>query len=140
MIYNPQGLVEKKNKINYRPSREKVGSDVVFGFRKSNKNTLYSKYENYPKSIIKINSEHNVSAFHPTQKPVALMEYLIKTYTLENELALDFTAGSGTTAIACINTGRKFILIEKEKEYCDIIIKRLEQHLSQSTLLDFIKE
>ena len=62
---------------------------------------------------------------HPTQKPVALMEYLIKTYTNENETVLDFTAGSGTTAIACLKTNRQFIVMEKEQKYYDIILKRV---------------
>ena len=62
---------------------------------------------------------------HPTQKPVALMEYLIKTYTNENETVLDFTCGSGTTLVACKNLNRNFIGIEKEKEYCEIAEKRL---------------
>ncbi len=62
---------------------------------------------------------------HPTQKPVALCEYLVKTYTDEGELVLDIFAGSGTTGVACQNTKRNFILIEKEPEYIDIINKRL---------------
>ena len=62
---------------------------------------------------------------HPTQKPVALFEYLIKTYTNENDLVLDNTAGSGTTAIACLNTNRQFIVMEKEERYYDIILKRV---------------
>ena len=62
---------------------------------------------------------------HPTQKPVALFEYLIKTYTNENDLVLDNTAGSGTTAIACLNTKRQFIVMEKEQKYYDIILKRV---------------
>ena len=65
---------------------------------------------------------------HPTQKPVALMEYLIKTYTNEGETVLDFTAGSGTTGVAAQNTRRKFILIEKGKEYYQIAYKRLKQN------------
>ena len=66
------------------------------------------------------------NSLHPTQKPVALIEYLIKTYTNEWETVLDFTAGSWTTWVACKNTNRNYILIEKEKEYIDIINKRLE--------------
>ena len=62
---------------------------------------------------------------HPTQKPELLIEYLIKTYTKEDEVVLDFTAGSGTTAIACLNTNRQFIVIEKEQKYYDIILKRV---------------
>jgi site-specific DNA-methyltransferase (adenine-specific) len=67
-------------------------------------------------------------AEHPTQKPVTLFEYLIKTYTNENELILDNTAGSGTTAIAAINTNRKWVCIEKEKEYYDKAIERISNH------------
>ena len=62
---------------------------------------------------------------HPTQKPTELFEYLIKTYTNENDLVLDNTAGSGTTAIACLNTNRQFIVMEKEQKYYDIILKRV---------------
>ena len=76
----------------------------------------------YPRSIQKFNRERGL---HPTQKPVALFEYLIKTYTNEGDLVLDNCAGSGTTAVACINTKRNYILIEKEQEYIDIINKRL---------------
>ena len=64
---------------------------------------------------------------HPTQKPIPLIEYLIKTYTNENECVLDFTAGSGTTGVACMETNRKCVLIEKEEKYCEITIKRLQE-------------
>ena len=80
----------------------------------------------YPRSIQKFNRERGL---HPTQKPVALFEYLIKTYTNEGDLVLDNCAGSGTTGVACKNTNRNFILIEKEQEYIDIINKRLEKIL-----------
>jgi site-specific DNA-methyltransferase (adenine-specific) len=66
-------------------------------------------------------------SFHSTQKPVALIEYLIKTYTNENDTILDFTAGSGTTGIAAMETNRKCVLIEKEEKYCEITIKRLQE-------------
>ena len=79
-----------------------------------------------PSSVVLFNTVPNRSGkVHPTQKPVALMEYLIKTYTNENETVLDFTMGSGTTAIAAQNTNRKWIGIEKEKKYCDVIVDRL---------------
>lgn len=71
---------------------------------------------------------------HPTQKPVALFEYLIKTYTNEGDTVLDNCAGSGTTAIACIKNNRNFILIEKEKKYVDIINQRIKQELSQADM------
>ena len=67
----------------------------------------------------------NEIRIHPTQKPVALLEYLVKTYTQEGETVLDFTAGSGSTAIACLNTNRKFIGIELDKQYFDIAVNRI---------------
>lgn len=80
----------------------------------------------YPKTVLEFS---NVSRphLHPTQKPVELFEYLIKTYTNEGDTVLDNCAGSGTTAVACQNLGRKWILIEKELKYCEIIKKRLEE-------------
>jgi len=72
-----------------------------------------------------VNGRNGDKQPHPTQKPVALFEYLIKTYTNECELVLDNCAGSGTTAIACLNTNRQFIVMEKEQKYYDIILKRV---------------
>lgn len=84
----------------------------------------------YPKNRLIYNNRvgelNALNRLHPTQKPVALFEYLIKTYTNEGDLVLDNTAGSGTTAIACLNTNRQFIVMEKEQEYYDIILKRVE--------------
>lgn len=86
--------------------------------------------DRHPVSIISIPQQRH-SGGHPTQKPVALFEYLIKTYTNEGETVLDNCIGSGTTAIAAINTNRNFIGIEQEKEYVDIANKRIEEHKSQ---------
>ena len=72
----------------------------------------------------------------PTQKPVALFEYLIKTYTNENELVLDNCIGSGTTAIACLQTNRNFIGIEIESKYVEIANKRIEDYKKQLTLIE----
>ncbi len=80
-----------------------------------------------PRSIQRFTRERGL---HPTQKPVALFEYLIKTYTNEGDLILDNCAGSGTTAIACINTDRRFILIEKEEKYIKVINERISSHKS----------
>lgn len=66
---------------------------------------------------------------HPTQKPVALLEYLIKTYTLENETVLDFTMGSSSTGVACVNLNRKFIGIEKDNDYFNIGVNRIKERL-----------
>ena len=97
------------------------------------KNTPETKFANgydntkvNPKSIISITKRMpHKDRLHPTQKPVALFEYLIKTYTNEGDLVLDNCAGSGTTAIACLNTNRQFIVMEKEQKYYDIILKRV---------------
>ena len=70
--------------------------------------------------------------FHPTQKPVALLEYLIKTYTNEGETVLDFTAGSFSTAIACLNTDRNFIGIELDDNYFDIGVNRIKEHIENN--------
>jgi len=83
----------------------------------------------YPRSIQKINRQ---TGWHPTQKPVALMEYLIKTYTNEKETVLDFTMGSGSTGVACVNTGRNFIGIELDEDYFKIASERIKQ--SKETL------
>ena len=128
MNYNPQGLVYTPGKTSFRPSREISGSDVVGGWRPSHKNTLKQEHSNYPTSILEFSSEHNVGNIHPTQKPVALWEYLIKTYTNEGELVLDFTAGSHTTAIACLNTNRQYICIEKEEKYHKLGLQRIANH------------
>lgn len=87
--------------------------------------TTYDSTERYPRSVQVFSTDKQKSSLHPTQKPVALMEYLIRTYTNENELVLDFTMGSGTTGVACVNTNRKFIGIELEWEYFNIACNRI---------------
>jgi site-specific DNA-methyltransferase (adenine-specific) len=86
----------------------------------------------FPSSIQKFNIVYGM--IHPTQKPVALMEYLIKTYTNEHETVLDFTMGSGTTGVACKNINREFIGIELDKEYFNIAKDRIENHIVQTEL------
>jgi site-specific DNA-methyltransferase (adenine-specific) len=78
----------------------------------------------YPTSILEC-FHKDKEKLHPTQKPVSLIEYLVKTYTKENDIVLDFTAGSGTTGLACLKNNRKCILIEKEEKYCNITMQRL---------------
>jgi len=84
------------------------------------------EFTNYPTQILQYKSESKT--VHPTQKPLALIEYLIKTYSLEDDIILDFTSGSWTTWIAAQNTNRQFILIEKDKNYYDISLKRLQEN------------
>ena len=87
-------------------------------------NPVYYRSDLYfPKSVLDIKTERG---FHPTQKPVALMEYLIKTYTNEGETVLDFTMGSGSTGVACVNTNRSFIGIEQDDKYFEIAEKRIK--------------
>ena len=86
-----------------------------------------SNGERYPVSILDFSNANEKNRLHPTQKPVDLLEYLIKTYTNENEVVLDFTMGSGSTGVACLNTNRKFIGIELDKKYFNIAKKRLEE-------------
>lgn len=81
--------------------------------------------EKYPDTILKFSSRDEKRGLHPTQKPVALMEYLIKTYTKEGETVLDFTIGSGTTGVACVNTGREYIGIERDDHYFNISKDRI---------------
>lgn len=80
----------------------------------------------YPKNLIEFSNANKTKNVHPTQKPVALMEYLIKTYTNEGETVLDFTMGSGTTGVACVNTSRNFIGIEQDEKYFEIAEERIK--------------
>jgi len=130
--YNPQGLIEGKFNNN-RPSKDKKRlGNCVYG---QEKQYGISKYANYPNNILKFSNPNNHTV-HPTQKPVALMEYLIKTYTNEGELVLDFTCGSGTTCVACLNTGRNYIGIEISEKYCEIARQRIEQNKGQMALFN----
>ena len=126
-----------KKSPTYNPQKRKRTNEVKSGNKKNSKTSVYgSQKEEYtdnqsdlinPDTIIKnIKCVHNSSGkVHPTQKPVALMEYLIKTYTNENELVLDFTMGSGTTGVACKNLNRNFIGIELDSNYFDIAKERI---------------
>lgn len=114
--YNPQGLIEV-NKITKQGS-----SSSNYGKRKTE--PYLQRYTNYPRDVIEFSSEG--ITYHPTQKPVALMEYLVKTYTNEGDTVLDFTTGSGTTGVACKNLNRNFIGIELDKKYFDIAQNRLD--------------
>ena len=121
--YNPQFWEGKDNHSVGNQIGKKVKREIFAG----EYNIVKAREGNmkYPISIFKFNTMGRGIGVHPTQKPVALFEYLIKTYTHEGDLVLDSCAGSGTTGIACRNLNRNFILIEKEQEYIDIINKRL---------------
>lgn len=114
------------NLFNLKPSKRGVMTErgrSILG-KRTPRNFVVDK-EGYPKNIIKFKSVEKTK--HPTQKPVHLLEYLIKTYTLEGETVLDFTMGSGSTGVAAVNLNRKFIGIEIEKKYFDIAKKRISE-------------
>ena len=119
--YNPE-MWEGKPNHGRNDSGKDMKSEILGTEIKrtaTNKNGI-----KYPKSIIKFTAPRT-NKIHPTQKPVALMEYLIKTYTNEGETVLDFTMGSGTTGVACVNTNRNFIGIELDEGYFEIAKKRI---------------
>ena len=114
-VYNPQGLI-KKNTL----TRQGGNSD---NYGKRNKAEYMQEFTNWPRDVLEVKSEGKTQ--HPTQKPVALMEYLIKTYTNEGDTVLDFTMGSGSTGVACKNLNRNFIGIEKDPNYFKIAQERI---------------
>ena len=129
MKYNPQGtqgcfLIQKS-------STNRFGN--IAGKRPSHKQYTIQTEKNYPKSILRFPKEDKVR-LHPTQKPVALLEYLIRTYTNPSETIIDNCMGSGSTGVACLNTGRDFIGIELDKEYFDISCKRIKETIEKNNI------
>ena len=128
--YVPQMVKKDKPQKQGRYKQTNDSSGVT---NKSAKNKLAGKVytHSYPKTIQTFGKEkRSKKQAHPTQKPVALMEYLIKTYTNEGETVLDFTMGSGTTGVACANLGREFIGIEKDLDYFNIALARIEDAIT----------
>jgi len=120
LIYNPQMLKGEKSHSR--------GKNLAKSNHYGNSSFVDTTSDmKYPKSILKFNREH--PPVHPTQKPVALFEYLVQTYTNEGDLVLDNCAGSGTTGVACKNLSRNFILMEISEDYCKVCEKRLEQEV-----------
>ena len=129
MPYNPQGL-EDCNVEWSRPSRYMDGDRGVNPARKSHKLNRVIEKTGYPRQVLDF-ANSNKKVLHPTQKPVALMEYLIRTYTNEGDTVLDFTMGSGTTGVACANTGRKFIGIELDETYFKLAEERIRKAVQE---------
>lgn len=122
MTYNPQGLV-KVDRHWSRPQKYENGHNLR---RESHKLDRIIEFENYPRSLIKIgNSDNRERGEHPTQKPVELMRYLIRTYTNPGDTVLDPCCGSGTTGVAAQLEGRNCVLIEREEKYLEITRQRL---------------
>jgi site-specific DNA-methyltransferase (adenine-specific) len=128
--YNPQKVKHEGKLVTNRPKGNH--NSIVAGI---NKKVLpyVDDGTRYPNDILEFKREVLGTTLHPTQKPVTLLEYLIKTYTIEGETVLDNTMGSGSTGVACINTKRNFIGIEKDDKYFEIAKKRIEEHLTTAS-------
>lgn len=125
MKYNPQGL-QPLGKVRKGDKNKSIGdTNGQKYYRPSQSKDYVQEFTNYPTTVLSVASEGKI--MHPTQKPVELFEYLIKTYTNENDLVLDNCAGSCTTAIAALNTNRNYICMEKEERYYNIGLKRVKE-------------
>jgi site-specific DNA-methyltransferase (adenine-specific) len=123
MPYYPMGV-----SLNTRPPDKKNRRDGAFrGVRPSLCDEYQKQGTGYPSSIIRFSNADRTKIVHPTQKPVPLMEYLIKTYTHEGETVLDNCMGSGTTGVACVNTSRPFIGIERDPGYFQVSKDRIQK-------------
>ena len=120
-MYNPQGIIygnfQNDRKSKYSKGEDIYGKEKEFGI---------SHMSNFPKQIIEFSNPSGRGQLHPTQKPVDLLEYLIKTYTQDGEVILDNCMGSGSTGVACVNTNRDFIGIELDKDYFNIANERIK--------------
>ena len=142
IVFSKGGAAQgSKTPIKYYPQMTiGVPYDKGFGQKKistlngglSKSSSIHIKNETgnrFPRSVHYYKTAESEGSFHPTQKPVALLEYLIKTYTNEGETVLDFTMGSGSTGVACKNLNRQFIGIEMDDKYFEIAKNRIEQHI-----------
>ena len=120
--YNPQKTKGHPRKVSSADSKKSCKATDCYG---KHGLTSYDSTERFPRSVIKTSTDKQKSKLHPTQKPVSLMQYLIKTYTNEGETVLDFTMGSGTTGVACVNLNRNFIGIELDEDYFNIAKERI---------------
>lgn len=120
--YNPQKTSGHKRKTS-KADRSKLNGEC---YGKQDGVTIYDSTDRYPRSVQLFSTDKQKVKLHPTQKPVDLLKYLIKTYTQEGETVLDFTFGSCSTGVACLNTKRKFIGIEMDENYFDIGVSRMK--------------
>jgi len=142
MTYNPQGLIPKVVKKKNNPKRlgKILGVEEFIG--KNNKLLSNKEYEqkftNYPTEMLEFGADKDT--LHPTQKPVALMSYLIKTYSNPGEIVLDNVMGAGSTGVAAIECERSFIGIELDKKYFDYSVDRINSHESSQSYSLTIKK
>lgn len=123
--YNPQGLQKVENA---KPKRRRATDRESIYKQGSLMKEYTPQYKNYPKNVLQFNTERGL---HPTQKPVPLLEYLVKTYTNEGDIVLDNCMGSGSTGVACVRTGRRFIGIERDEHYYEVARRRIEHELGE---------
>lgn len=128
--YFPQKTVGHQRKTTFRGAHLQTD---VYGEMAGDYH--YDSTERYPRSVLTFSSDTQNSSFHPTQKPVALLQYLVLTYTRPDETVLDFAMGSGTAGVACFMERRRFIGIELERKYFDIACERIENAQRQARLI-----
>lgn len=133
-IYNPQKIIV--NRLVKNKPKEKDNNSITSAIGFSNIKPYEDDGTRFPIDILEFNRVPLGETVHPTQKPVALLEYLIKTYTLENETVLDFTMGSGSTGIACKNLNRNFIGFELDEKYFKIAKERIENGFYQEEITE----
>ena len=129
--YNPQKTTGHKRKVSKAEHKINCVKTTNYGVHDL---TTYDSTERYPRSVQVFKTDKQKEALHPTQKPVELLEYLIKTYTNENETVLDNTMGSGSTGVACVKTKRNFIGIELEDDYFDIAKNRIDTYIEDNKI------
>ncbi len=132
IVFYPQDLI----KVNLPITRTSI--DYLKANKSNKQKILNQEYSNYPRNVVQFSRE--TTLFHPTQKPSNLMQYLIMTYTKENDMVLDFTSGSGSTLLSCELLNRKWIGIEITDKYCEVIKKRLENGIQLKLLFNDYKE
>ena len=125
MFYKKQCTYNPQMRKGFKPYNCKQGCSSSVYQNKSNAVCTNNNGDRYPLNFLEFKRDKN--RIHPTQKPIPLMEYLVKTYTNEGETVLDFTMGSCSTGVACVNTNRNFIGIELDKKYFDISIDRIKK-------------
>jgi site-specific DNA-methyltransferase (adenine-specific) len=131
MVYNPQGLVPYGKVVSGIKDCAADRGGHHFA-RPSHQAERIQEFTNYPTSVLKVSNEGKT--VHPTQKPVALWEYLIRTYTNEGDLVLDNCCGSGTTGVACLRSNRHYIQFDNNWEYCELAIERAEEETAKAVV------
>ena len=123
--YNPQKTTGHERKVSTAKHKRNSKNSSNYGESSA---TTYDSTERYPRSVQLFSTDKQKSSLHPTQKPVALFEYLIRTYSNEGETVLDNCMGSGTTAVACMNTNRSYIGFELDRDYYELANERIINH------------